>query len=177
MADQTTGPSSLVFCLYYISEEGANPHNAISNYAMVPIRATFLFHFDSQLIHRSKRCYYPLNSFLCCAGQTPFPMTDIQQDTVVANRLKIKFGQRRTRLKSKLSSKTVFQNEDWNIEKKLDSMALTLLKFYAQAVQWFQIHTRLMRKTKQVLRSYVNSPLEQSWSPWPGFTSSPIVNS
>lgn len=65
MADQTTGPSSLVVPLYYISEEGANPHNAISNYAVVPIRAIFLFYFDNQLIPQSKRCYYPLNSFLC----------------------------------------------------------------------------------------------------------------
>lgn len=67
MADQPTGPSGFLFCLYEISEEGANPPNAISNYAMVPIRATFLFHFDNQLIPRSKRRYYPLNSFLGCA--------------------------------------------------------------------------------------------------------------
>lgn len=39
----------------------------------------------------------------------PPPVIDIQQDSVTANRLKISFGQRRTRLKSKVSNKTVFQ--------------------------------------------------------------------
>lgn len=37
---------------------------------------------------QKEKSYYPLNSFLCCAWQTPFPMIDTQQDTVVANRLK-----------------------------------------------------------------------------------------
>lgn len=82
------GHQSLVVCLYSISEEGANSHNMISNYAMVPIWATFLFHFPNQPIPRSERCYHPFNSFLC-SDRFPSPVIDIQQDSVTANRLKI----------------------------------------------------------------------------------------
>lgn len=85
------GHQSLVVCLYHISEEGANPHNVISNDAMVPIRATFLFHSPNQPIPRNERCYHPFDSIVSHAvhDRLPAPVIDIQQDSVTANRLKI----------------------------------------------------------------------------------------
>lgn len=79
----------------------------------------------------------------------PPPVIDIQQDSVTANRLKISFGKRRTRLKSEVSNKTVFQK--WRVTQREEE---GIFKFYMQALQWIQIHTQ-QEKTKQILRWYV----------------------